>query len=179
LLPELRTAGLVVKLEECFPGANLQYDSGSLGCRQAYGSCYVDNHGEIKPCRLSQKVLGRAGQQPLQDIWRDYIYSDYPCCQITPTAGQAEKLLAGAVPLSTVNLDSSLKPVALFSLKKKDWGALLIRNLNGLVLSQKGEHLVRLINGQNSLSFIKKRAGSRAVSFIYALFLKGLIRLEK
>lgn len=181
-LKSLRAAGIPVQPEECLSGLEPGTPFSEPSCRRAYGSCYLDSQGQVRACRQSEKILGDIRNQKLAEIWSDYLLAEELCPKTAITA-QSLKLEANgtarAENFSSASLDSSLKPVPLFTLKKKEWGAVLIKGLDGLVLSPKGEKLARMINGKNSLGSIRKKFGQRSAGLIYALFLRGFVRLEK
>lgn len=233
---ELKVRGLVLWLEECFPlvssapdrhldhglniGLNLNpnlhpnpnnFTKGPMpSCRQAFGSCFIDRNGLVKPCRLSEHLIGDLKQKQLKDILSSFIFSDRHYCFLesmplqsvqsesasapsapsTPSAPSefsfSSRLLPPSflsAPSSSFNtpfiLDSSLKPVPLFKLLDRDWGATLAYNYDSLVLSHKGARLAGSIDGSHNLRWFKKKFGAKALSFICGLFLKGYIRLEE
>ena len=180
-LAGLKTAGLPVSLEECLPGIKISPELSEINCRQASGSCFIDHQGQVKACRQSEIILGDLKQQKLAEIWPGYLYAREVCPAAASVLSDPRESAINylATNSSPVNLDSALRPVPLFTLKKKEWGAVLIKDLDSLVLSPRGEKLARLIDGKNTLGSIKKKFGLRSAGFIYALFLKGLVRLEK
>ncbi|MCX8161346.1 MAG: hypothetical protein N3G18_10545 [Candidatus Saccharicenans sp.] len=184
VLFNLRTEGIPVSLEECFPGLEPELTFLELNCRRGFGSCYIDGLGRVKACRQSEKFLGNLKQEKPDEIWPDYLFVRNVCPKDSTRNGFSEAEIGEAgdgriEKAFPVNLDSSLRPVPLFTLKKKGWGAVLIKGLDGLVLSPRGEQLARLIDGQNTFRSIRKKFGQRSAGFIYALFLRGLVRLEK
>lgn len=187
-LNNLRAAGIPVLLEECLPGLESGLPFSEPNCRRAFGSCYLDSQGQVRACRQSEKILGDIRRQKLAEIWPDYLLAEDLCFRAAVTAQSLKLETNGAAGangtaragiVSPASLDSSLRPVPLFTLKKKEWGAVLIKELDGLVLSPKGEKLARMIDGKNSLGSIRKKFGQRSAGLIYALFLLGFVRLEK
>ncbi|MGB9907023.1 MAG: SPASM domain-containing protein [Candidatus Saccharicenans sp.] len=183
-LDQLRAEGIPVLLEECFPWSGPATSTLEPNCRRAFGSCYLDSQGQVKACRQSEKIIGDLRKQKLERIWPRYLFAQNVCPadEARPHSGRPELASAGSSrrsSLSPINLDSSLKPVPLFILKNKEWGAALIKGLDGLLLSPKGEKLARMIDGKNTLRSIRKKFGRRSAGLVYALFLRGLIRLEK
>lgn len=207
-LAELKNTGLPVFLEECFPGHTAASTSGlnpdsvtfELNCRRGFGCCYVDRQGLVKVCRQSDRVLGDLARRSPEDIWKEFLYARNICPlselrrsqndfgednnpQKNEKANKINNNEDRATPESDrpepINLDSSLRPVPLFTLKEKSWGALLIKGLDGVVLSPRGAEMAAFIDGQKDLKLLRKKYGSRGVQFVLALFLKGLVRLEK
>ncbi|MDH7494314.1 MAG: SPASM domain-containing protein, partial [Candidatus Saccharicenans sp.] len=187
-LSHLKAEGIPVSLEECFPWLKPGPPVSEPNCRRAFGSCYIDSQGRVKACRQSSEILRDLRKQKLEEIWSGYLFAEGLCSRAALTA-QSLKLEANGTSeengmaevenLSPASLDASLRPVPLFTLKKKEWGAALIKGLDGLVLSPKGEKLARMIDGKNTLRSIRKKFGPRSAGLIYALFLRGLVRLEK
>lgn len=187
-LSHLKAEGIPVSLEECFPGLEPEPPALEPNCRRAFGSCYIDSLGRVKACRPSGEILGNLRKQKLEEIWSGFLFAEDLCSRAALSA-QSLKLeenetaeangMAEVENFSPTILDSSLRPVPLFILKKKKWGAALIKGFDGLVLSPKGEKLVRMIDGKNTLRSIRKKFGPRSAGLIYALFLRGLVRLEK
>jgi len=101
---ELKARGLVLSFEECFPLGSAAPDSRPTpglttdlnlspnltlnnfpngfipNCRQAFGSCFIDRQGLLKPCRLSENIIGDLKQKPLKDIFSSFIFSDRHYC---------------------------------------------------------------------------------------------------
>ncbi|MCR4409756.1 MAG: hypothetical protein NUW11_05630 [Candidatus Saccharicenans sp.] len=187
-LSHLKSEGIPVSLGECFPGLEPGLSALEPNCRRAFGSCYLDSQGLVRACRQSREILGDLSRQKLAEIWPGYLFAEDLCSRAALTV-QSLKLeeneaveangMAEVENLSPTSLDSSLRPVPLFILKDKKWGAALIKGLDGLVLSPKGEKLARMIDGKNTLRSIRKKFGPRSAGLIYALFLRGLVRLEK
>ncbi|MGQ9802195.1 MAG: SPASM domain-containing protein [Candidatus Saccharicenans sp.] len=229
-LTRLNAGGFPLTLEECFPGTWPDLGGLSLNCRQAFGSCFVDRNGLVKPCRLSETVLGDLKQRPLKDIFSEYIFSRRQYCFFasaqlkknefsysldpefasaltknqnsfsaidsgpthpsthTPFPDQASGLTSPTASFASpeaapstgpVILDSSLKPVPLFRLLDRPWGATLVHQYDGLILTHKGAGTARFIDGRHNLRWFKKKFGDKILSLIYGLFLKGYLRLEK
>lgn len=183
-LSHLKSEGIPVSLEECFPGLEPWPPALEPNCRWAFGSCYLDSQGRVRACRQSREILGDLSRQKLEEIWSGYLLAQSVCAEVGPLKTRDKNELGPEEPgLSMspcpVELDSSLRPVPLFILKDKKWGAALIKGLDGLVLSQKGGKLARMIDGKNTLRSIRKKFGPRSAGLIYALFLMGLVRLEK
>ncbi|RFT14665.1 MAG: hypothetical protein OP8BY_2491 [Candidatus Saccharicenans subterraneus] len=183
-LSHLKSEGISVSLEECFPGLEPGLSALEPSCRRAFGSCYLDSQGRVRACRQSREILGDLSRQKLEEIWSGYLLAQSVCAEVGPLKTRDKNELGPEEPgLSMspcpVELDSSLRPVPLFILKDKKWGAALIKGLDGLVLSQKGGKLARMIDGKNTLRSIRKKFGPRSAGLIYALFLMGLVRLEK
>lgn len=206
-LAGLKNSGLPVSLEECFSGPvegsiaiqNSNSDLFELNCRRGFGCCYIDRQGLVKVCRQSGRVLGDLRRQSPEDIWKEILFARNICpLSGTPRSQNAfstdHNLQEGekvnkinnedtATPesarLEPINLDSTLRPVPLFTLKVKSWGALLIKGLDGVVLSRRGAKIAAFIDGQKDLNLLRKKYGSRAVQFVLALFLRGFVRLEK
>ncbi|MBC7363622.1 MAG: SPASM domain-containing protein [Candidatus Aminicenantes bacterium] len=142
-------------------------------CRQAFGSCFIDRNGLIKPCRLSEYILGDLKEKQLKDIFSSFIFSDRHYCFSSFPATSSSSLN------TPVRLDSGLKPVPLFQLLHRNWGSTLVHGYDSLLLSHKGVRLARSIDGRHNLRWFKKKFGAKALSFICGLFLKGYIRLEE
>ncbi len=207
-LAELKNSGLPVSLEECFHGLAAAFSSTlnpdsvtfELNCRRGFGCCYVDRKGLVKVCRQSDRILGDLARRSPEDIWKEFLFARNICPlseipraqddfgednnpQKNEKANKINNNEDRATPESDrqepINLDSSLRPVPLFTLKEKSWGALLIKGLDGVVLSPRGAKIAVLIDGQKDLNLLRKKHGLRAVQLVLALYLKGLVRLEK
>lgn len=181
-LANLKAAGIPVSLEECFPGIRMNLERLEINCRRASGSCFMNQHDQVKACRQSGIILGDLKKQELEEILFRFLNLPEVCPRSEARAqfADVETEEGGRVRDSfPVQLDASLRPLPLFSLRKRDWGAVLLKGTDGLVLSPKGERLVRMIDGRNSLGTITKKFGVRAAGFIYGLFIKGFVRLEK
>ncbi len=201
-LAGLKNYGLPVFLEECFPGQAAASTSGlnpdsvtfELNCRRGFGCCYVDRKGLVKVCRQSDRVLGDLARRSPGDIWKEFLYARNICPLSELRRSQddfgedknpqknekADKINnEDRATREPINLDSCLRPVPLFTLKEKSWGALLIKGLDGVILSPRGAKIAAFIDGQKDLKLLRKKYGTRGVQFVLALFLKGLVRLEK
>jgi len=196
-LEELKNSGIPVALEECFPGIAAARHSNvfELSCRRGSGSCFIDYQGAVRVCRQSDKILGDLSKEKPRDIWQKFLFAEDVCppaeisgCQEADGIDyrrcekgkvNEEKKPSESSHLTPINLDSSLRPGALFTLREKAWGAVLIKGLDGQILSRRGAEIAALIDGRKTLSLFRKKFGLRGVQLVLALFLKGFVRLEK
>ncbi|MGB4705284.1 MAG: SPASM domain-containing protein [Candidatus Saccharicenans sp.] len=206
-LNELKSSGLPVSLEECFSAGpaisgvepNPGSDHFEFNCRRGSGSCYINYKGEVKICRRLDRVIGNLSSQSPECIWEKILFDQNICPHLKIPLSRNEFSADNCTPANEiinkfpdenkatlksartapVNLDSSLRPVPLYTFKEKSWGALLIKSLDGVILSHRGAEIALLIDGEKTLGHLRKKYGSRAVQFVLALFLKGFVRLEK
>jgi len=169
-----------LSFDECFPEINPRLWLGSISCRGGFGSGYVTAEGILKPCRLSDLVLGNLLKKDLEAIWADFLKNrgSSALCPLNVFEKRRQMINAPASDQPFV-LESGLKPVPLYRIRQGKFGATLIKNLDGLLLTEKGLKIIKEIDGNRTLKALKKKFGDEAVSLVFALFLQGFVRLEK
>lgn len=180
-LLDLKARTFPLSFDECFPGIPAGLRTSDLSCRGAYGSVLITADGSLKPCRLSGLVLGNLYQNEISEIWKKVRAGDLTLCQKRAkerTSSVKKEKNEGEFE-QVFYLEAKLRPINLARLKPEEWGAVLIKDLEGIVLSPQGEEIIRAVDGRADMALIKKRFGSASLSLIYALFIKGLIRFEK
>lgn len=198
-LSRLKNQGYPIELGNCFPYCF--YPDLAYGCLAGITFAAVSPWGDVRPCSHSPLVVGNLLKEELTPIWKSKPLRKWrenlpknclSCAKITFCPGGckaqaelegADELICGPVKespgqLLEVNLEEDLFPALNCSQRPEDFGLILIKQHQVIPLTHKGGQLAQKLDGSMNLKEIQQRFGASALSFIYSLYIRGMVDLN-
>jgi len=195
-ISRLKAQGYPIELGNCFPYCF--YPDLAYGCMAGITFAAISPQGEVRPCSHSPLVAGNLLSEGITPIWKSPALRKWrrklpqnclSCSKITFCPGgckaQADlegcdQLITGPVKDSTgqlleVNLEEDLRPVLSAAQRQEDFGLILIKQQQVIPLTHKGSKLIQQLDGQLSLKQLQQKFGGSALSFIYSLYIRGMV----
>lgn len=193
---QLRREGHPVKFGNCIPQCFVPNDSS--GCLAGVAYCAIDPWGNMRPCTHSPLIAGNLLQEELEDVWfsaamrkfRDAIPPACHHCEAFSVCHGGCRAMGNADPLAsfsqtmvslaskTLTLDPGLRPIGQFTVRREDWGLVLIRGNRIVPVQASALPLLAMLDGHASLADIGMSFGSDGLSLVGSLYQKGLVHLS-
>lgn len=167
--------GFPVYVESCLPVETLPRSGG--GCCRSEGFCSIDGLGNVTVCPHDRNILGNITVKPIEELWR---LPDLPDDRVetgTKVGTDEESRLKWAPQL--VNLDGNLVPFPRFVMREEPFGAVLIRDYEFVKISPRARMIISSFDGRRTLAEIGEEWGEEALSLVFGLFSRNMVRLGR